>query len=152
MAYPHGVSGVSSAVFTPAAASHTNGDVVGGVKEFTHMGTPGARIIINTVSMLINNATIETTAWALHLFDETMAVAIADDAAFDILAADQANYQGFLTIPQVVDYGSALWIESHNIGKMIRLRGTSLFGYLVNGTTLTPGAVAHTVKIGWYAI
>jgi hypothetical protein len=150
MGYPLGVSGVGSATFTPAAASHTNGDVTGGVQEIKHMGTPGARVVIQSASMLIKGGTIETTAWALHLFD-AVPTTIADDAAFDIASADMDLYQGFVTIPQVVDYGAALWIESHNIGKMVRLKGTSLWGYLVNGTTLTPAAVAHVVKLGWFA-
>lgn len=38
------------------------------------------------------------------------------------------------------------------IGGIAETAGTSLFGYLVNGTTLTPQAVAHTVTITGYPI
>ena len=39
--------------------------------------------------------------------------------------------------------------ETNNINKPIKLadNGTSVFGYLVNLTTLTPAAVAHTVTL-----
>lgn len=137
----------ASATFTPAATSHLAGDVVGGAREFQLAAPTGRLFQIDTVSLLINNATIETTAWALHLYSVTPPSALADDAAFDVPAGDQASYLGSIAIPQVVDLGSTLWIESHNIGKKVKLAGTSVFGYLVNGTTLTPGAVAHIVTI-----
>lgn len=137
----------ASAVFTPAAASHVAGDVHGGAQEFALAAPSGCVFEIGSVSMLIANATIETTAWALHLFSVTPPSALADDAAFTLAAGDRASYLGFVTIPQVVDYGDSLWIESHNIGKRIKLADTSVFGYLVNGTTLTPNAAAHTVTL-----
>ena len=43
--------------------------------------------------------------------------------------------------------GDTLFIETTNIQKQIKLAGTSVFGYLVNGTTLTPQAVAHIVTL-----
>lgn len=137
----------ASATFTPAAASHTNGDVNGGAQEFALVAPSGCVFEIETVTMLIAGGTIETTAWALHLFSVTPPSALADDAAFTLAAGDRASYLGFVTIAQVVDYGDSLYIETQNIGKRVKLTGTSLFGYLVNGTTLTPQAVAHTVTI-----
>lgn len=139
----------AAAAFTPAAASHVAGDCHGAAQEFALGAPAGCVFEIQSVSMLIAGATIETTAWALHLYSVTPPSALADDAAFDIPSGDRASYLGFVTIPQVVDYGASLWIESHNIGKRIKLAssGTSVFGYLVNGTTLTPQAVTHTVVL-----
>lgn len=137
----------ASAVFTPAAASHTAGDVNGAAAEFALAAPSGCVFEIETVSLMIAGATIETTAWTLHLYSVTPPSALADDAAFDIPAGDRASYLGLVAIAQVVDYGSTLYIETQNIGKRVKLTGTSLFGYLVNGTTLTPQAVAHTVTI-----
>lgn len=137
----------ASATFTPAAASHVAGDCNGAAAEFA-LGAPSGSVFeIDSVSMLIAGGTIETTAWALHLYSVTPPSALADDAAFDIPSGDRASYLGFVTIAQVVDYGASLWIEAHNIGKKVKLAGTSVFGYLVNGTTLTPQAVAHTVTL-----
>jgi len=140
-----GVSAV--ATFTPAAASHVAGDVHGGAQEFDLAAPSGGRIKINSISLQINGATIETTAWTLHMFSVTPVSALADDAAFILPATDQANYLGSIAITQVVDYGDTLWQQVDNLNKQIKLAGTKVWGYLTNGTTLTPQAVAHKVTI-----
>lgn len=137
----------ASATFTPAASSHTNGDVVGGAQEFAFDAPSGSTILIQSATLRIDNATIETTAWTLHLYTVTPPSAVADDAAWDLPSGDRASYVGSIAISQVVDLGSTLWIDMNNIGKQIKLSGTGLFGYLVNGTTLTPGAVDHVVTL-----
>jgi hypothetical protein len=143
----------ASATFTPAAASHTNGDSVGVAAEFVlknHLGAPpmtGAHIRITGATMLIAGGTIETTAWRLHLFNVTPPSALADDAAFALASGDRASYLGYVDIAQVLDLGDTLYIEATNPNKQIKLSGTSVFAYLVNGTTLTPAAVAHTVTL-----
>lgn len=144
-----GVSGrvfVSQATFTPAAASHVAGDVVGGAQEFKGLSS-GGNVQIVSASLLVNSATIETTAWTVHLYERTPPSAIADDSPFDIPSGDQAVYLGSVAIAQLVDVGSSLYIQSDNINKGLRLSSRSAFGYLVNGTTLTPAAVAHIVTL-----
>lgn len=137
----------ASATFTPAASSHTAGDSVGTAQEFALGAPSGAYIRIVSANLRISNATIETTAWRLHMFNVTPPSALADDAAFLLASGDRASYLGYLDFAQVVDLGDTLFIETTNIQKQIKLAGTSLFGYLVNGTTLTPGAVAHVVTL-----
>lgn len=138
-----------SATFTPAASSHTAGDVNGGAQEIVFSPAPpsGSRIRIVSASLQINGATIETTAWRLHLFSVTPPSALADLGDFLLAAADRASYLGYVDFAQVVDLGDTLYIETNNIQKQLLLAGTSVFGYLVNGTTLTPQAVAHVVKL-----
>lgn len=142
----------ASATFTPAAASHVAGDVHGGAQVFSLSAPSGSRIKINSVSLEIDTGTIETTAWTLHLYSVTPPSALADDAAWDLPSGDRASYLGSVSIAQVVDLGSTLWIESHNIGKQIKLAGTGVYGYLVNGTTLTPANVAHIVTLHCTAV
>lgn len=137
----------AQATFTPAAASHVAGDVNGGAQEFALGAPAGAFVRIVSANLRINNATIETTAWRLHLFGVTPPSALADDAAFLLPSGDLASYLGYVDFAQVVDMGDTLFIEATNIQKQIKLTGTSVFGYLVNGTTLTPGAVAHIVTL-----
>lgn len=137
----------ASATFTPAATSHTAGDVVGGAQTFSTIGPSGSGIKIESASLLIAGATIETTAWVLYLYSVTPPSALADDAAWDLPSGDRASFLGKIDIAQIVDLGSTLWIESHNIGKRVKLASANLFAYLVNGTTLTPAAVAHTVTL-----
>ena len=149
---PVGFTG--TATFTPAAASHTNGDVHGGAQEieFTPEPLSGSRIRIVSATLQINGGTVETTTWRLHLFNVTPPSALADDAAFTLASGDRASYLGYVDFAQVVDMGDTLYIETTDIQKQLLLAGTSLFGYLVNGTTLTPQAVAHVVTLQCVAV
>lgn len=142
-----GVGLAASATFTPAATSHVAGDVHGGAQLFD-LGAPSGSVIrIISANLRINGATIETTAWRLHMFSVTPPSALADDAAFLLPSGDLASYLGYLDFAQIVDMGDTLFIETTNIQKQIKLAGTGLYGYLVNGTTLTPQAVAHIVSL-----
>jgi hypothetical protein len=142
-----------SATFTAAAAEYTAGDSWGVAAEFVLLdrnGAPpaaGSHLKITSASLRINDATIETTAWRLHLFNVTPPSALADNAAFVLASGDRASYLGYVDLSQVLDLGSTLFIDMPNLNKQIKLSGTSVFGYLVNGTTLTPGAVAHVVTL-----
>jgi hypothetical protein len=138
----------AQATFTPAASSHVAGDVVGGAQEFKSIGQLSQAVVLISASLRIANASAETSTWAVHLFDVTPPSAIADDGAFLLSAGDYASYLGSVALAQTVDLGDTQYIESNNIQKVIRLRGSSVFGYLVNGTTVTPGAVAHVVTLG----
>lgn len=137
----------ASATFTPAATSHVAGDSNGVAQEFALGAPSGAYVRIVSANLRINSATIETTAWRLHMFNVTPPSALADDAAFLLAAGDLASYLGYIDFAQIVDMGDTLFIETTNIQKQIKLSGTSVFGYLVNGTTLTPAAVAHIVSL-----
>lgn len=143
----------ASGTFTPAAASHVAGDAHGVAQEFSLLDRfggaipSGASIRITSATLEIDGATIETTAWRVHLFTVTPPSALADDAAFALAAADRASYVGYVDLSQVIDLGDTLYIDMPNLNKQCKLAGTSLFGYLVNGTTLTPAAVAHIVTL-----
>lgn len=137
----------ASVTFTPAAASHTAGDANGAVGEFTSIGPSAGRIRINSASIRIDGGTAEATAWRLYLFNVTPPSALADDAAFTLASGDRASFLGFVDIGTAVDIGDTQWTETHGIDKYIILSGTSVFGYLVNLTTLTPAAVAHVVTL-----
>lgn len=142
-----------SATFTPAAAEHVAGDSVGVAAEFTLLdrngGAPaaGSHVKITSATLEIDGGTIETTAWRVHLFNVTPPSALADDAAFALASGDRASYLGYVDLSQVVDLGDTLYIDMPNLHKQIKLLGKTVFGYLVNGTTLTPAAVAHKVTL-----
>ena len=137
----------NAATFTPAANSHVAGDVNGGAQEFKGMGPSGGQIMITSATLMINGGSAEATAWTLHLYSVTPPSATADDGAFDVPAGDRASYLGAVSLGTAVDLGSTQYIETNFINKQIALAGQSLFGYLVNGTTLTPAAVAHVVTL-----
>jgi hypothetical protein len=148
----------ASATFTPAAASHTAGDSVGVAAEFVLLNRDGApppvgqHLRITSATLRINHETIETTAWRLHLFNVTPPSALADDAAFVLASGDRASYLGYVDISQVLDLVDTQYIDMPALNKQIKLSGTSVFGYLVNGTTLTPNAAAHIVTLHCEAV
>lgn len=136
----------ASASFTPAATSHTAGDVNGAAAEFAFNAPAGSLLRIVNASMLVAGGTNETSTWRLYLFNVTPASALADDAAFDLPAGDRASFLGYFDFAQLVDIGATLFIEA-TPNKVVRLTGTSVFGYLVNLTTVTPANVARTVTL-----
>jgi len=137
----------ASATFTPAASSHVANDVVGGAQTFALNAPSGSLFCITDAELMINTGTVQATAWRLYLYNVTPPSASADDAAWDLPSGDQASFLGYVDLGTAVDLGSTQWVETHAINKIIKLSGTSVFGYLTNLTTLTTAAVAHTVKL-----
>ena len=142
----------ASATFTPAAASHTAGDVNGVVQKFAAMGPAGGRIMITSATFEISGGTAEATAWRLYLHRVSPGSNLADDAVFDVPVGDGHSFLGFVDLGTAVDLGTTQWVETHGINKQLKLSGTDLFGYLVNLTTLTPAAIAHIVTLHTVAL
>jgi hypothetical protein len=137
----------ASATFTPAAASHAAGDCHGAAQEFALSAPSAGRIMITSASLEIDGGTAEATAWYLYLFNVTPPSAVADDGAFTLASGDRASHLGRIELGTALDIGDTQWVETHGINKHIKLAGTSVFGYLVNATTLTPANVAHIVTL-----
>jgi hypothetical protein len=142
----------AAATFTPAATSHIAGDVNGGSQTFALAANSAASLLITTISLEIDGATAEATAWRLYLYSVTPNSAYADDAAWDLPSGDRASFLGYVDLGTAVDLGSTQWVETLQVNKQIKLAGTGVFGYLVNLTTLTPAAVAHIVTLHTVAI
>lgn len=140
---------VSSASFTPAASSHTANDVVGAEAEFVNIGldNAGHDLMITSASLTIAGGPAEASAFRLHLYNVTPPSSLNDDDAFDIASGDRASYLGYIELGTPVDAGATCWVESHIVNKQVRALGTSLWGYLVNLTTVSTAAVAHTVVL-----
>lgn len=118
--------------------------------EFTSMGPSAGRIVITSVSLLINSTGIISgeTSYILHLYSVTAPSALGDNAAFDVPSGDQASYLGSINLGTPVDLGSTLYIAQDGINKQIKLAGTSVFAYLVTVGTYTPtSGRVYTVKI-----
>lgn len=142
----------SSATFTPAASSHTAGDCNGAAQEFTKVvPLGGGTVFITGAQMSVRNASAEVTGWRVHLYSATPVSAIADDAAWSYADADVGIYLGYVDIGSgtSTDSGANQWTELPNQNKQITLPSTvsSLFGYLVNDTTVTTAAAAHAVTL-----
>jgi hypothetical protein len=143
----NGVGVNASATFTPAASSHVANDVVGGAQQFSLGAPSGCVFMITDAEFEIDTGTAQATAWRLYLYNVTPPSAIADDGAWDLPSGDRASFLGYIDLGTAIDFGSTQWVESHGVNKTVKLSGTSVFGYLVNLTTLTTAAVAHIVKL-----
>jgi len=139
--------GYAEATFTPAASSHTAGDCNGAAQEFALGAPSGCLFMITDADLYIDGGTAEATAWRLHMYNVTPPSALADDAAWDVPSGDRTAYIGFIDIGTAVDLGSTQGIQNSGVNRAVKLSGTSIFGYLVNLTTLTPAAVAHRVRL-----
>lgn len=141
----------SSASFTPAAAAYTAGDVFGTAQTFSSIGpSAGGTIrIISTTLLVAHTALVASEgAYTLHLFNAALASPLADNAAFDVAAADRTKYLGSLALGTPADLGTSLWIEVNGLNKLITVpSGGAVIGYLVNAATITPTAAARTVTI-----
>lgn len=145
---PMALGGCSAeATFTPAAASHTAGDCNGAAAEFALAAPSGCVFMVTDADFYIDGGTAEATAWRLHLYNVTPPSALADDAAWDVPSGDRSAYLGYLDLGTAVDLGSTQGIQNPGVNRSVKLSGTSVFGYLVNLTTLTPAAVAHRVRL-----
>lgn len=137
---------VATATFTPAANSHTAGDCNGAAAQFEFQAV-GATMVITDADLMIDGGTAEATAWRLYLYKVTPASAYADDAAWDLPSGDRDAFVGYIDLGTAVDLGSTQWVQNAGVNRTVKLGGSSLWGYLVNLTTLTPAAVAHRVRL-----
>lgn len=137
----------AEATFTPAANSHTAGDCNGAAQEFTLAAPSGCVFMITDADFYIDGGTAEATAWRLHLYNVTPPSALADDAAWDVPSGDRSAYIGYIDLGTAVDLGATQAIQNAGVNRSVKLSGTSVFGYLVNLSTLTPAAVAHRVRL-----
>ena len=85
----------------------------------------------------------------LHLYNAAP-TAIADNAAYNLPAADRAKYLGYVEISGLLDIGDTLWAETDNINFTGKLAAasTTLYGILQTVAAYTPTAsVVKTVTL-----
>ena len=113
--------------------------------------TAGKGFVIYGARLRIDAAAIPAgmTSFRLHLYTSAP-TAIADNAAFGLIAGDRAKYLGYVEISGVLGLGATLWAEVDNInftGKLAEASST-LYGVLQTVGAYTPTAsVVKTVSI-----
>lgn len=145
----------ASASFTPAASSHTGGsagvigDCVGAAAQFSFSPAPvsGSVVMITDAEFEVDNTAAPASAFRIYLYNVTPPSAIADDSPLTFDSGDRASFLGYIDLGTPVDHGNTCWVETHGINKMIKLSGTTVFGYLVNLTTASLVASAHVIKL-----
>lgn len=133
--------------------TYTAGDVVGGVIEFlgANPPAPARHMWLVDFDFRIDLSAIPSgmSTFTLHLFDTTPPSALADNAPWDGLSAnDRPYYIGSIANITPVDLGATLYYVDDYITKKYKSVGSSLFGYLVTtaGYTPTSGEV-YTLRI-----
>ena len=140
-----------SVIFTRAAntASYAAADVIGSatsaIHEFAGVGRAGGVYQLLGASCIINSTSVPTgmTTLKLHLLSSAPS-AIADNAAFALVAADRSRYLTQIDLPAVATVGSGFVRTSVDVSaeRPIATVGTSLFGLLVTDTAITSPTIA----------
>ena len=133
---------------TAYAALDVLGTTVTGTLTFANVLPPnvaGCGFIVTGVWMRIDVAAIPSTMGGLrlHMFNAAPAD-IADNAAFNVPAADRTKYLGYIDIDLPLDLGDTLYIEMNNVNFQRRLAAgsTTLYGVLQTLAAYTPTAQA----------
>lgn len=132
--------------------AYTANDVVGGVLTFASIGpavTTGGQNLMMIGSQLecdIAAVPAGMVNMRIYLYNVTPPSALADNAAWDLVAGDRASYLGYVDCGTPVDLGSTLYVETNNINKLLLAASSSLFGYLVTIGGYTPNANSEVYK------
>lgn len=140
--------------------AYTAGDAVGAtggsaILTFASMGkTTGGNVMIAGVDLEIDVASVPSgmTTFKLHLYNASP-TAIADNAAWDLVAGDRAKYLGYVAIATPEDMGSTLWSQNAQVDKQVLLASGSLYAVLQTVGAYTPTSAAvkvvtiHTVEL-----
>jgi hypothetical protein len=149
----YGGSSASAWTFSRPAdtTAYAVGDVIGetGGVNATFKVSEGNRGVIITGAQLIVNATsFSVGAARLHLFNQAP-TAIADNAAFDVIAGDRDKYLGFIEFAAPTDLGSTGFVSTDglNIVRPLATGGT-IWAQLETRTASTPSsAISKTIKL-----
>lgn len=125
--------------------AYTANDVVGSatsaIHEFTQVGPRGGDLIVFAAELFVNLSAVPSGmgAFRLHLYSSSP-TAIADNAAFDLVAGDRDAYMGFAEFSTPEDLGSTLFSQARFVYMEAQLVSgvTSLFAQLETRGAYTP--------------
>jgi len=134
--------------------AYTAGDVVGdtsgsAIITLSSIGPSGGYVLIQSVSLVFSDASVPSGMGSFRLhFYSASPTAIADNAAFDLVSGERANYMGFVELPTPADFGSSLYAQLDYAGRMVQLAAGSstLYAELETRGAYTP-ASASTIAV-----
>jgi len=102
---------------------------------------PGSHIMITSILMRIDAGSSTCPALTLHLFKDNP-TPIADNAPFDIIAADKSKFLTSVSLAAPVLFGSRYYSINPEVNRHIYLSelSTSIYCVLVTPTAWTPGS------------
>lgn len=134
--------------------AYTAGDVVGdtggsAILTLSSVGPSGGFVLIQSISLVFSDSTVPSGmgSFRIHLYSATP-TAIADNAAFDLVSGERANYMGYIDMPTPQDFGSTLYTQADYPGRLVKLAAasTSLFAEIETRGAYTPVS-ASTVTL-----
>jgi hypothetical protein len=134
--------------------AYTAGDVVGdtsgsAIITLNNIGPSGGYVLIQSVSLIFSDSAVISGmgSYRLHFYSASP-TAIADNAVFDLVSGERANYLGFVDLATPVDFGSSLYTQTDYPGRLVKLAAgsTTLYAELETKGAYTP-ASASTVLV-----
>lgn len=134
--------------------AYAAGDVVGdtsgsAIITLSSIGPSGGYVLVQSVSLIFSDTAVISGMGAFRLhFYSASPTAIADNAAFDLVSGERANYMGFVDLAAPVDFGSSLYTQTDYPGRLIKLAAgsTTLYAELETKGAYTP-ASASTIDV-----
>ena len=138
---PSNTTGYSAGDVIGVADSGTPANAGSAIITLPSIGPSGGYVLIQSVRLMIGNATPPASAFRLHLYMEAPS-AILDNAAFDLAAGDVGKYAGYIDLPAPLDFGSVGVTQVDYPGTLIKLAAgsTSLFAELETRNAYTPAS------------
>ena len=134
--------------------AYTAGDVVGdtsgsAIITLSNIGPSGGYVLVQSVSLIFSDSAVISGmgSYRLHFYSASP-TAIADNAVFDLVSGERANYLGFVDLATPVDFGSSLYTQTDYPGRLIKLAAgsTTLYAELETKGAYTP-ASASTIDV-----
>lgn len=134
--------------------AYTAGDVVGdtsgsAIITLSNIGPSGGYVLVQSVSLIFSDSAVISGmgSYRLHFYSASP-TAIADNAVFDLVSGERANYMGFVDLAAPVDFGSSLYTQTDYPGRLIKLAAgsTTLYAELETKGAYTP-ASASTIDV-----
>ena len=134
--------------------AYAAGDVVGdtngsAVLSFTAAGPSAGFIILQSASLVFSDTVVPSGMGAFRLhFYSSSPTAIADNAAFDLVSGERANYMGYVDFSTPQDFGSSLYTQIDYSGRLLKLgtASTTLYAELETRGAYTPVS-ASTIAV-----
>lgn len=126
--------------------AYTAGDVVGdtsgsAIITLSSIGPSGGYVLIQSVSLIFSDTSVPSgmSSFRVHFYSASP-TAIADNAVFDLISGERANYAGFIELSTPADFGSSLYTQLDYAGRMVQLAAGSstLYAELETRGAYTP--------------
>lgn len=135
--------------------AYTAGDVVGiadagtpanagsAIHTLTSVGPSGGHVLVQSVELLIGVSSVPSgmASFRLHLYTVSP-TAVLDNAVFDLVSGEVANYAGYVDLSTPQDLGSTLYSQTDYPGRLVKLASgsSSLFAELETRGGYTPAS------------